>query len=67
ARVPRAAGAPLPGSARHRAATRLLRLARGGAAVVLVAAAGVGTWLAVSDDDAGATPGDTRTTAPATP
>ncbi|MFE0406798.1 serine/threonine protein kinase, partial [Streptomyces nigra] len=58
--------APRPGSARHRAATRRRRLALGGAAVVLVAA-GVGTWLAVSDDDAGATPNDTRTTAPATP
>ncbi|MFE2809499.1 serine/threonine-protein kinase [Streptomyces nigra] len=67
ARVPRAAGAPRPGSARHRAATRRRRLALGGAAVVLVAAAGVGTWLAVLDDDAGATPNDTRTTAPATP
>ncbi|MGW7663758.1 serine/threonine protein kinase, partial [Streptomyces sp. NPDC054756] len=67
ARVPRAAGAPRPGSARHRAATRRRRLALGGAAVVLVAAAGVGTWLAISDDDAGATPQDTRSTAPATP
>ncbi|KAB2973049.1 serine/threonine protein kinase [Streptomyces sp. SS1-1] len=67
ARVPRAAGAPRPGSARHRAATRRRRLALGGAAVVLVAAAGVGTWLAISDDDAGATPRDTRSTAPATP
>ncbi|TXS40704.1 serine/threonine protein kinase [Streptomyces sp. uw30] len=67
ARVPRAAGAPRPGSARHRAATRRRRVALGAAAVVLVAAAGVGAWLATSDDDAGATPQDTNNTAPANP
>lgn len=67
ARVPRAAGAPRPGSARHRAATRRRRVALGAAAVALVAAAGVGTWLATSGDDADATPQDTNNTAPATP
>ncbi|MGW6737636.1 serine/threonine-protein kinase [Streptomyces sp. NPDC055013] len=67
ARVPRAAGAPRPGSARHRAVTRRRRVAVGAAAVVLVAAAGVGAWLATSEDDAGATPQDTNNTAPATP
>ncbi|MFE7274000.1 serine/threonine-protein kinase [Streptomyces sp. NPDC057623] len=67
ARVPRAAGAPRPGSARHRAATRRRRVALGAAAVALVAAAGVGTWLATSGDDADATPQDTNNSAPATP
>ncbi|MER5938119.1 serine/threonine-protein kinase [Streptomyces sp. NPDC001928] len=67
ARVPRAAGAPRPGSARHRAATRRRRVALGAAAVALVAAAGVGAWLATSEDDAGATPQDTNNTAPANP
>ncbi|MER5212909.1 serine/threonine-protein kinase [Streptomyces sp. NPDC002838] len=67
ARAPRAAGAPRPGSARHRAATRRRRVALGAAAVALVAAVGVGTWLATSGDDAGATPQDTKNSAPATP
>lgn len=67
ARVPRATGAPRPGSARHRAVTRRRRVAVGAAAVALVAAAGVGAWLATSEDDAGATPQDTNNTAPATP
>ena len=67
ARVPRAAGAPRPGSARHRAVARRRRVALGAAAVALVAAAGVGAWLATSDDDAGATPQDTNNSAPATP
>ncbi|GAA4074099.1 serine/threonine-protein kinase [Streptomyces shaanxiensis] len=67
ARVPRAAGAPRPGSARHRAATRRRRVALGAAAVALVAAAGVGTWLATSGDDADATPQDTNNSAPAAP
>lgn len=67
ARVPRASGAPRPGSARHRAVTRRRRVAVGAAAVALVAAAGVGAWLATSEDDAGATPQDTNNTAPATP
>ncbi|WP_328363574.1 serine/threonine protein kinase [Streptomyces sp. NBC_00445] len=67
ARVPRAAGAPRPGSARHRAVTRRRRVAVGVAAVVLVVAAGVGTWLATSGDDADATPQDTNNSAPASP
>ncbi|MER5507793.1 serine/threonine-protein kinase [Streptomyces sp. NPDC002766] len=67
ARVPRAAGAPRPGSARHRAVTRRRRIALGAGAVVLVAAVGVGTWWATSGDDAGATPQDTKHSAPASP
>lgn len=67
ARVPRSAGAPRPGSARHRASARRRRVTLGVAAVVLVAAVGVGTWLAASGDDAGATPQDTRKSAPAAP
>ncbi len=67
ARVPRAAGAPRPGSARHRAATRRRRVVLGAAAVALVAAAGVGTWLVTSGDDADATPQDTNNSAPAAP
>ncbi|MFH0518732.1 serine/threonine-protein kinase [Streptomyces sp. M41] len=67
ARVPRPVGAPRPGSARHRAVARRRRIALGAAAVALVAAAVVGTWLATSDDDADATPQDTNNSAPATP
>ncbi|MFD7407237.1 serine/threonine-protein kinase [Streptomyces sp. NPDC059866] len=67
ARAPRATGAPRPGSARHRATTRRRRLTLGVAAAVLVAAAGAGTWLATSGDDAGATPQDTKDSAPASP
>ncbi|MFI6035742.1 serine/threonine-protein kinase [Streptomyces sp. NPDC051315] len=67
ARVPRAAGAPRPGSARNRAATRRRRITLGTAAVVLLAAVGVGTWAATSGDDAGASPRDTESSAPATP
>ncbi|WP_369169759.1 serine/threonine-protein kinase [Streptomyces sp. R28] len=67
ARVPRATGAPRPGSARHRAVTRRRRVVLGAAAVALVAAAGVGTWLATSGDDADATPQDTNNSAPAAP
>jgi serine/threonine-protein kinase len=67
ARVPRAAGAPRPGSARNRATTRRRRVVVSVAAVVLVAAAGVGTWAAVSGDDAGAAPQDTKNSAPGSP
>ncbi|ELS53684.1 serine/threonine-protein kinase [Streptomyces viridochromogenes] len=67
ARVPRPAGAPRPGSARHRAATRRRRVALGAAAVALAAAAGVGAWLVASEDDAGASPQDSNSSAPATP
>ncbi|MFB0619817.1 serine/threonine-protein kinase [Streptomyces sp. AGS-58] len=51
ARVPRAAGAPRPGSARHRAAVRRRRITLGVAGVVLAAVAGVGVWLASADGD----------------
>lgn len=67
ARVPRPAGAPRPGSARHRATTRRRRLVVGVAGLVLVAAAGVGIWAATSGDDAGASPQDTKNSAPASP
>jgi len=66
ARVPRAAGAPRPGSARHRASARRRRVALGAAAVALVAAVGVGTWLATSGDG-DAAPQDTKDSAPASP
>ncbi|MFF1411120.1 serine/threonine-protein kinase [Streptomyces sp. NPDC058289] len=59
ARVPRPAGGHRPGSARHRAETvRKRRLALSAAAVVLAAAVGVGSWLAVSSDSA--PPQDTK-------
>ncbi|MEU9466587.1 serine/threonine-protein kinase [Streptomyces avermitilis] len=67
ARAPRTPGAPRPGSARHRAAARRRRITLGVAAVVLVVAAAVGTWAATSGDDEGATPPDTRNSAPAAP
>ncbi|MEU2584583.1 serine/threonine-protein kinase [Streptomyces avermitilis] len=67
ARAPRTPGAPRPGSARHRATARRRRITLGVAAVVLVVAAAVGTWVATSGDDAGATPSDTRNSAPASP
>ncbi|WP_171134079.1 serine/threonine-protein kinase [Streptomyces sp. Z423-1] len=67
ARAPRAAGAPRPGSARHRATTRRRRLIRAAAAVAVAAAAGTGAWLATSADGTGANPQDTKNTAPASP
>ncbi|MFF1451524.1 serine/threonine-protein kinase [Streptomyces sp. NPDC058274] len=67
ARVPRAAGAPRPGSARHRASARRRRITLGVAGVVLAVAAGVGAWIATSGDDAGATPQDPKHSAPASP
>ncbi|MCX5524430.1 serine/threonine-protein kinase [Streptomyces bobili] len=68
ARVPRAAGAPRPGSARNRAATRRRRIVVGVAAVVLVAVAGVGTWAATAGDDSGGSgPGEPGNSAPAAP
>ncbi|MFI1033487.1 serine/threonine-protein kinase [Streptomyces sp. NPDC020951] len=65
ARVPRAAGAPRPGSARNRSATRRRRITLGVAAVALVAAVGAGTWAATSGEDA--SPQDTKNSTPATP
>ncbi|WP_031042914.1 serine/threonine-protein kinase [Streptomyces sp. NRRL F-5650] len=67
ARAPRAAGAPRPGSARNRATARRRRIAVGAGAVALVAAIGVGSWLATSGDEDGTGPDDTRNSAPAAP
>ncbi|WP_367836301.1 serine/threonine-protein kinase [Streptomyces rochei] len=67
ARAPRAAGAPRLGSARNRAAARRRRLALGAGAVALVAAVGVGTWLATGGDEDDTGPQDTRNSAPAAP
>jgi serine/threonine-protein kinase len=68
ARAPRAAGAPRPGSARHRASARRRRITLGVAGAVLVVAAGMGTWAAVGGDDADATPGkNPGQSAPASP
>ncbi|MGV9696470.1 serine/threonine-protein kinase [Streptomyces sp. NPDC003470] len=67
ARAPRASGAPRPGSARNRAAARRRRLALGAGTLVLVAAVGVGTWLATSGDEGDPGPQDTRNSAPASP
>ncbi|MGW1891722.1 serine/threonine-protein kinase [Streptomyces sp. NPDC002004] len=51
ARAPRASGAPRPGSARHRSATRRRRVALGAAALAVAAAVGIGAWAATSTDD----------------
>ncbi|MFD4349723.1 serine/threonine-protein kinase [Streptomyces coelicoflavus] len=67
ARAPRASGAPRPGSARNRAAARRRRIAVSAGAVALVAAIGVGTWLATDGDEEGGGPQDTRNSAPAAP
>jgi serine/threonine-protein kinase len=67
ARVPRAAGAPRPGSARNRAVARRRRLTLGAVALVLVAAAGFGAWAAMSDDDTDIHPQDSNNSAPAVP
>ncbi|MFE4052255.1 serine/threonine-protein kinase [Streptomyces sp. YIM B13518] len=64
ARAPRAAGARRPGSARNRAVARRRRLTLAVAAVLV--AAGVGTWLATTED-APTPPQDTRNSAPANP
>ncbi|MFB8257017.1 serine/threonine protein kinase, partial [Streptomyces rochei] len=55
------------GSARNRAAARRRRLALGAGAVALVAAVGVGTWLATGGDEGDTGPQDTRNSAPAAP
>ncbi|MFG2213296.1 MULTISPECIES: serine/threonine-protein kinase [unclassified Streptomyces] len=68
ARAPRSPGTPRPGSARNKsAAVRKRRLTLGAAALVLLVALGVGGWLALSDDDAGAPAKETGTSAPGTP
>jgi serine/threonine-protein kinase len=66
ARAPRAAGAPRPGSARHRAQARRRRIVLGAASAALLAAIGVGAWLATSGDD-GTPPSNTKNSAPASP
>ncbi|MFI1165395.1 serine/threonine-protein kinase [Streptomyces sp. NPDC020801] len=67
ARVPRAAGAPRPGSARHRAAARRRRVTLGVAGVVLAAVVGIGAWWASSSDDSGTVPGSSQHSAPSSP
>ncbi|MGC5563394.1 serine/threonine-protein kinase [Streptomyces sp. FR-108] len=67
ARAPRAAGAPRPGSARHRASARRRRITLGVAGVALVAAVGGGAWFATSGDDGGGSPSDQESSAPAAP
>lgn len=68
ARVPRAAGAPRPGSARNRgSAVRRRRITLSAAAVALIAAVGVGTWAATSGDEDGGAPSDTKNSAPGNP
>ncbi|MEU2437572.1 serine/threonine-protein kinase [Streptomyces rubradiris] len=62
ARVPRAAGAPRPGSARHRVAVRRRRVTLGVAGVLVAAAVGVGAWFASADGDDGQAPRDTHST-----
>lgn len=67
ARAPRAPGHRRPGSARHRAgAVRRRRITLGVAGLVL-AAAGVGGWLATSGDEPSAPPADSEQSAPAQP
>ncbi|MER6122009.1 serine/threonine-protein kinase [Streptomyces sp. NPDC001795] len=67
ARAPRATGAPRPGSARHRTAARRRRIALGVATAALLAAVGVGAWLATSGDDGGQPSDNTKNSAPASP
>ncbi|MFJ4552511.1 serine/threonine-protein kinase [Streptomyces sp. NPDC088817] len=58
ARVPRATGAPRPGSAaRHRAAARRRRLTLAVAGVVVAGVLGAGVWWASSEDGPDGTPG----------
>ncbi|MYR46846.1 serine/threonine protein kinase, partial [Streptomyces sp. SID5910] len=51
----------------NRAAARRRRLALGAGAVALLAAIGVGTWLATGGDEGDAGPQDTQNSAPASP
>ncbi|MET8807155.1 serine/threonine-protein kinase [Streptomyces sp. NPDC004546] len=64
ARAPRAAGAPRPGSARHKAAVRRRRVTLGVAGVVLAAVLGVGAWFASSGGDDDPTPTTHPTSTP---
>ncbi|MFJ9213255.1 serine/threonine protein kinase [Streptomyces sp. L-9-10] len=66
ARAPRSPGQRRPGSARHKAeAVRKRRITLGAMAVLLVAAVGVGGWLALGEDGADAPRDSQRTTSPA--
>ncbi|WP_338897978.1 serine/threonine-protein kinase [Streptomyces sp. TG1A-60] len=68
ARAPRAAGAPRPGSARHRGGVvRRRRITLSAAAVALIAVVGVGTWVASSGGGGGEAPSDTKNSAPENP
>ncbi|WUS97270.1 serine/threonine protein kinase [Streptomyces sp. NBC_00708] len=68
ARAPRAPGRPRPGSARNKsAAVRKRRLTLGAAALVLLAAIGVGGWFALGGEDTDPGPQDTKNSAPAAP
>ncbi|MFI9624989.1 serine/threonine-protein kinase [Streptomyces sp. NPDC052042] len=68
ARAPRSPGAPRPGSARNKsAAVRKRRLTLGAAALVLVAALGVGGWLMLRDGSSDVPPQETESSAPETP
>ncbi|MFD8922439.1 serine/threonine-protein kinase [Streptomyces sp. NPDC059569] len=65
ARAPRSPGQRRPGSARHKAeAVRKRRITLGAMAVLLVAAVGVGGWLALGEDGAEAPRDSQRTTSP---
>lgn len=68
ARAPRAPGQRRPGSARNRStAVRRRRITLGVAALAVVAAVGIGGWLAVSDDDGQVPPPDFQQSAPSDP
>ncbi|MFF2331151.1 MULTISPECIES: serine/threonine-protein kinase [unclassified Streptomyces] len=68
ARAPRSPGRPRPGSARNKsAAVRKRRLTLGAAALVLLAALGVGGALVLGDDGADAPAQDTKSSSPGTP
>ena len=68
ARVPRASGAPRPGSARNRPAARRRRVVISVAGVAVAAAVGVGAWLATADGSAGSAPAqETGNSSPAAP
>ncbi|MFC9425271.1 serine/threonine-protein kinase [Streptomyces sp. NPDC056987] len=63
ARAPRSPGQRRPGSARHKAeAVRKRRIALGAAAVLLIAALGVGGWLTLGGDGTDSTPQDSKQT-----
>ncbi|AXG78139.1 serine/threonine-protein kinase [Streptomyces paludis] len=63
ARAPRPSGQRRPGSARHKAETvRKRRITLGAAAVLLIAAVGVGGWLATGGNGTDGAPGDSKQT-----